>query len=179
MATKKSNPKKAKLDAKVVMEELKAPGLIILGMIGGNLAGKLVDKAVKVDDTATSFQAKALLKPVVQIAVGLGGSILLKDKNLKLIASGVAASGIASTVKVFLKKDILQGLTSFAGLGEPDTDSSQRVFREPLNLAIEPYNPSLPQLPAAQVEAIPVETDTEVSGADLGDYQEIQEVPIL
>ena len=108
---------KAKLDAKAIIEELKTPGLIILGMVGGNMAGKLIDKAVKVDDTATGFQAKALIKPVIQISAGVGGALFLKDKNLKLICSGVAASGIASTVKVFLKKDILQGLTNFAGLG--------------------------------------------------------------
>ena len=116
MAKKESNTSKVKIDAKTIIEELKTPGLIILGMVGGNLAGKLVDKAVKVDATATAFQVKALLKPVIQITAGVGGAIFLKDKNLRLIATGVAASGIASTVKVFLKKDILQGLTEFAGL---------------------------------------------------------------
>lgn len=176
MAQKNSNTK-PKLDAKAILEELKTPGLIILGMVGGNLVGKLVDKAVKVDDTATGFQAKALVKPVLQITAGVGGAIFLKDKNLKLIASGVAASGIASTIKVFLKKDILQGLTEFAGLGA--SDPVNQVFREPINLSIEPYNPDLPQLPPAQVEAIPVETDEEMSGSDLGEYQEIKEVEIL
>jgi hypothetical protein len=173
MAQKNSNSK-AKLDAKAIIEELKTPGLIILGMVGGNMAGKLIDKAVKVDDTATGFQAKALIKPVIQITAGVGGALFLKDKNLKLICSGVAASGIASTVKVFLKKDILQGLTNFAGLGE----AVNQVFREPLNLSIEPYNPDLPQLPPSQMAALPVEYESDISG-DLGEYTEIKSVEIL
>ena len=176
MAQKGSNSK-AKLDAKAIIEELKTPGLIILGMVGGNMAGKLIDKAVKVDDTATGFQVKALIKPVIQITAGVGGALFLKDKNLKLICSGLAASGIASTVKVFLKKDILQGLTSFAGLGDPDPVKS--VFREPVNLSIEPYNPDLPQLPPAQMAALPIESESEMSGSDLGEYTEIKSVEIL
>lgn len=174
MAQKESNSK-TKLDTKAIIEELKTPGLIILGMVGGNMAGKLIDKAVKVDDTATGFQVKALIKPVIQISAGVGGALFLKDKNLKLICSGVAASGIASTVKVFLKKDILQGLTNFAGLGE----AVNQVFREPLNLSIEPYNPDLPQLPPSQMAALPVEYESDMSGSDLGEYTEIKSVEIL
>ncbi len=163
---------KAKLNAKTIMEEIKTPGLIILGMVGGNMAGKLINKVVKVDETSTTFSVKAMVKPIVQITAGVGGALLLKDKNLKLIASGVAASGIASTVKVFLKKDILQGLTNFAGLG----DSVNQIFREPINLSIEPYNPDLPRL-NSNVASLPVET--EFSGAELGEYTEIKEVQIL
>lgn len=174
MAQKNSHSK-VKLDAKAIIEELKTPGMIILGMVGGNMAGKLIDKAVKVDDTATGFQAKALIKPIIQISAGVGGALFLKDKNLKLIASGVAASGIASTIKVFLKKDILQGLTNFAGLG----DAVNQVFREPVNLSIEPYNPDLPQLPPAQMAALPIESESEMSGSDLGEYAEIKSVEIL
>ncbi len=176
MAKKQQKSGKPNLDTKAIFEELKTPGLIILGMVGGNMAGKMIDKAFKVDAEATGFQAKALIKPVVQISAGVGGALFLKDKNLKLIASGVAASGIASTVKVFLKKDILQGLTNFAGLGE--SDAVRQIFREPVNLSIEPYNPDLPMLPAVQVEAIPVESEYDMSGA-MGAYQEIKEVEIL
>jgi hypothetical protein len=178
MAKTESRTAKPKIDAKTILEELKTPGLIILGMVGSNLAGKLIDKAVKVNATATGFQAKALVKPIVQISAGVGGALFLKDKNLKLIATGIAASGIASTIKVFLKKDILQGLTEFAGLGA-SSDPVKQIFREPINLSIEPYNPDLPQLPSAQVEAIPIEPETEITGSDLGEYEEIKEVSIL
>lgn len=183
MAQEKSKSNaKAKIDAKSIIEELKTPGLIIVGMIGGNFAGKMLDKVLKVDETATGFNAKALVKPIVQISVGVGGALFLKDKNLKLIASGVAASGIASTVKVFLKKDVLQGLTNFAGLGNTIPDFKQ-VFREPVNLQIEAYNPSLPMLTGGDdTEIEGIETlaiESEMSGTDLGEYQEIKEVTIL
>ena len=175
----KETIQKTKLDAKTILEELKTPGLIILGMVGGNMVGKLIDKAIKVDDTASGFQPKALVKPIIQISAGVGGTLFLKDKNLKLIASGLAASGIASTVKVFLKKDILQGLTNFAGLGDTSSDPVKSVFREPVNLSIEPYNPNLPQLPPAQIAALPIEPESEMSGSDLGEYTEIKSVEIL
>lgn len=171
----KNKTEKPKLNAKTVLEELKTPGLIILGMVGGNLAGKLIDKALPIDETATGFQAKALVKPIVQITAGVGGAILLKDKNLKLIASGVAASGIASTVKVFLKKDILNGLGDFR-INEP----LKRVFRDPINLAIAPYNPDLPVLTEHKEElnTIPVEA-APMNMGELAEYEEIQEVQIL
>jgi len=174
--------KKAKFDPKSILEEFKTPGLIILGMVGGNYAGKLLDKVVKVDETATGFQAKALIKPLVQITAGVGGALFLKDKNLKLIASGVAAGGIAGTVKVFLKKDILEGLASFAGLGDPtptDKPNYNQVFREPINLQIEAYNPHLPELPELTGDLAELPIETEMSGAELGEYTEIKEVQIL
>ena len=46
---------------------------------------------------------------------------------------------------MFLKKDLLAGLADFSfngvdGLGEPT------VYREPINLSVERYNPDLPAL---------------------------------
>jgi hypothetical protein len=172
--SEKEKTAKVKLDAKTVLEELKTPGLIILGMVGGAMAGKLIDKAVPVDETATGFQAKSIIKPLVQISVGVGGAIFLKDKNLKLVSAGLAASGIASTVKVFLKKDILNGLGDFN-----IKDPVRRVFRDPINLAVAPYNPDLPLLPGHQeIPIIPIE-NSPLSMGELDEYQEIQEVQIL
>jgi len=169
------NTAKPKLNAKSVIEELKTPGLIIIGMIGGNLAGKLIDKALPIDETATGFQAKALIKPILQISAGIGGAIFLKDKNLKLIAGGVAASGIASTVKVFLKKDILSGLGDF-NIADP----LKRIFRDPINLAIAPYNPELPVLNESNSDLRTIEIESAPTDmGELADYEEVQEVQIL
>ena len=169
------NTAKPKLNAKSVIEELKTPGLIIIGMIGGNLAGKLIDKAIPIDETATGFQAKALVKPILQISAGIGGAIFLKDKNLKLIAGGIAASGIASTVKVFLKKDILSGLGDF-NIADP----LKRVFRDPINLAIAPYNPELPVLNESNSDLRTIEIESAPTDmGELADYEEVQEVQIL
>ena len=170
-----ANTAKPTLNAKAVIEELKTPGLIIIGMIGGNLAGKLIDKALPIDETATGFQAKALIKPILQISAGIGGAIFLKDKNLKLIAGGVAASGIASTVKVFLKKDILSGLGDF-NIADP----LKRIFRDPINLAIAPYNPELPVLNESNSDLRTIEIESAPTDmGELADYEEVQEVQIL
>ena len=166
MAKKKTKQLKAatkNLGAKV-WEEVKGPLLIVAGVAGGVVAGKLVDKVVKVDTTATGFKPKTLVKPVLQLAAGIGGCILSKNEYVKFIATGVTVSGVLSTTKIILKKDILQGLSEMAGLGE--TDQAQQVFREPLNLAIEPYNPDLPRLPQAQIEAAPSDNDQEFTGSD-------------
>ena len=171
---KSKNAAKPKLNVKTVLEELKTPGLIILGMVGGSLAGKLIDKVLPLDETATGFQAKALVKPVVQITAGIAGAILLKDKNMKLVASGVAASGIASTVKVFLKKDILNGLGDFK-----INDPLNRVFREPINLAIAPYNPDLPPLQEHRDDLNTINIEGPESMGELAEYEEIKEVQIL
>jgi len=171
MAKKAKQENKKKFSAGSILNELKTPALLVVGMVGGTMAGKLLDKVLPVDETATGFQVKKLVKPVVQIGVGMGGAILLKDQNLKLIAAGITASGIASTVKIFLKKDIL------SGLGDPNMgDPIRRVFREPINLSIEPYNPDLPELPA-HAETVPVEGMPPMG--ELDDYQEVQEVQIL
>jgi len=68
---------------------------------------------------------------------------MLKDNNLKLIATGVGASGVLSGVKTFMKKDLLNGLADFSGLGEA---IPRDVYREGVNLSIERYNPDLPAL---------------------------------
>ena len=82
-----------KIKGKQVLEELKAPALIIVGMIGGNMAGKAIDKVLKVDGTQVGFNPKTLARPVVQLSAGVAGALLLKDENLKLVATGVATSG--------------------------------------------------------------------------------------
>ena len=163
---------KSKVTMKTALEDLKGAGLVILGVAGGALAGQVIDKILKVDDTATEFQLKAIAKPIIQIAAGVSGAILLKNKNLKLIASGVAASGVITGVKVFLKKDILNGLGDF-NIADP----IKRVFRDPLNLAIAPYNPDLPILNENR-EEIQIEPAPKSVG-ELDDYEEIQEVQIL
>ena len=172
MSKSKSSEAKSKVTMKTALEDLKGAGLVILGVAGGAFVGKGIDKIMKVDEASTEFQMKAIVKPIVQIVSGVGGAIFLKNKNLKLIASGVATSGVITGVKVFLKKDILNGLGDF-NIADP----VKRVFRDPINLAIAPYNPELPVLDEhreeIQIEAAPANM------GELDDYQEVQEVEIL
>ncbi len=153
---------KTKISGKQVLDEVKGPILIVAGMIGANMAGKAIDKVLKVESSLEGMNVKSMAKPVVLLTAGVAGAIFLKEPNLKLIATGIAASGIASSVKVFLKKDLLAG---FDGLGESDL------------IQIEPYDPELPELEDGSYDTL----DVEIAGPDtmLDDYEEIQEVEIL
>jgi hypothetical protein len=137
--------KTTKLSSQAVMGEIKTLAMLTGGVVIGSVGGKLIDKVLKVDAAATGFNAKALARPIVLLGVGAAGNLMLKDPNLKMLATGVGAAGMLSGVKVFLKKDLLSGLSDFSmsgidGLGEPT------VYREPMNLSIERYNPDLPVL---------------------------------
>lgn len=140
MATQ--NKSKTKISGQAVMEEVKTLAMLTGGVIIGSVGGKLIDKVLNVDPAAAGFNAKALARPVVLLGAGTAGNLMLKDPHMRMLATGVGASGLLSGVKVFLKKDLLAGLAdfSFAGLGEPT------VYREPVNLSVERYNPDLPAL---------------------------------
>ena len=137
--------KKTKISSQAVMGEIKTLAMLTGGVVIGSLGGKMIDKVLNVDATATGFNAKALARPIVLLGVGTAGNLMLKDPNMKMLATGVGASGLLSGVKVFLKKDLLAGLSDFSFngidvLGEPT------VYREPMNLSVERYNPDLPAL---------------------------------
>jgi hypothetical protein len=137
--------KKTKISSQAVMGEIKTLAMLTGGVVIGSLGGKMIDKVLNVDASATGFNAKALARPIVLLGVGTAGNLMLKDPNMKMLATGVGASGLLSGVKVFLKKDLLAGLSDFSfngidGLGEPT------VYREPMNLSVERYNPDLPAL---------------------------------
>jgi len=134
--------KKTKISSQAVMGEIKTLAMLTGGVVIGSVGGKMIDKVLNVDATATGFNAKALARPIVLLGVGTAGNLMLKDPNMKMLATGVGASGLLSGVKVLMKKDLLAGLSdfSFSGVGEPS------VYREPLNLSVERYNPDLPAL---------------------------------
>jgi hypothetical protein len=134
--------KKTKISSQAVMGEIKTLAMLTGGVVIGSVGGKMIDKVLNVDASATGFNAKALARPIVLLGVGTAGNLMLKDPNMKMLATGVGASGLLSGVKVLMKKDLLAGLAdfSFSGLGEPS------VYREPLNLSVDRYNPDLPAL---------------------------------
>lgn len=143
MATQRNS--KSKISGQAVMGEIKTLAMLTGGVVLGSVGGKMIDKVLKVDTAATGFNAKALARPLVLLGVGAAGNLMLKDQNMKLVATGVGAAGMLSGVKVFMKKDLLAGLSDFnlngfPALGEPS------VYREPINLSVERYNPDLPAL---------------------------------
>lgn len=163
MATQRKT--NSKLSSQAVMEEVKNLAMLGSGVVLGSVGGRLIDKVLKVDGTETGFNAKAMARPVVLIAAGAAGAVMLKEKNMKLLATGVGAAGVLSGVKVILKKDLLAGLADFSGLGNDDSDMSTpvKVFREPVQLAVERYNPDLPALNAVYMPyPNPMDTQEEI-----------------
>jgi hypothetical protein len=141
----------SKINSGAVMEEVKKLALLGGGVVLGSLGGKLIDNVLKVDTGIPGFNPKALVRPAVLVGAGTAGVLMLKDNNLKLIATGVGASGVLSGVKTFMKKDLLNGLADFSGLGEANPTD---VYREPINLSIERYNPDLPALNASSASSV-------------------------
>jgi hypothetical protein len=163
MATQRKT--NSKISSQAVMEEVKNLAMLGGGVVLGSVGGRLIDKVMKVDGTETGFNAKAMARPVVLIAAGAAGAVMLKEKNMKLLATGVGAAGVLSGVKVILKKDLLAGLADFSGLGNDDSDMSApfKVFREPVQLAVERYNPDLPALNAVYMPyPNPMDTQEEI-----------------
>lgn len=151
--------KTTKLSGQAVMGEIKTLAMLTGGVVIGSVGGKMIDKVLKVDNTATGFNAKALARPVVLLGLGTAGNIMLKDPNMKMLATGIGASGLLSGVKVMLKKDLLAGLSdfSFNGMGDPT------VYRDTMNLSIDRYNPDLPAL--SSPTSFNPEDFTSISGA--------------
>lgn len=164
MATQRKT--NSKLSSQAVMEEVKNLAMLGSGVVLGSVGGRLIDKVMKVDGTETGFNAKAMARPVVLIAAGAAGAVMLKEKNMKLLATGVGAAGVLSGVKVILKKDLLAGLADFSGLGNDDSEMPSapvKVFREPVQLAVERYNPDLPALNAVYMPyPNPMDTQEEI-----------------
>ena len=105
MATKRRTKAKTKISSQAVMDELKTLAMLTGGVVIGSVGGKMIDKVLAVDPAATAFNVTALARPVLMLGVGTAGNIMLKDPNMKMLATGVGASGLLSGVKILLKKD--------------------------------------------------------------------------
>jgi hypothetical protein len=147
MATKTKT--KSKVSGQAVMEEIKSLALLTGGVVIGSISGKMLDKMLKVDPNLTGINVKAFVRPLALIGAGAAGNIFFKDRNMKLIATGIGASGVLSGVKVVLKKDLLAGLDNFTFNGIQGFLGEPSVYREPTNLSVDRYNPDLPVLSAA------------------------------
>ena len=131
----------SKMSSGAVMEEIKNLAYIGAGVVAGAVGGQMVDKAMKVDATQTGFNAKGMVRPMLLIGAGTYGAIKSKNRAIRMLSAGVGAAGVLSGIKVLTKKDLLAGAEG--GLGEAYPLS---VYREPMNLSIDRYNPDLPVL---------------------------------
>ena len=114
------------------MGELRSLAMISGGMVLGSMTGKAIDKMLKVDEAATGFQVKKLIRPLALLGAGVVGSMKLKNPDLKMVSAGVGAAGVVSTVKVVLKKDLLAGL---GGSMAVQHRAAAAVFQQPQRVA--------------------------------------------
>jgi len=154
--------KSSKVNSKAVMEEIKNLALVGAGVVAGSVGGRMVDKVLKVDPAQQGFNAKAMVRPALLIGVGAFGAMKAKNHMMRMLAAGVGASGALSGIKALTKKDLLSGPDG-GGLGSSWPTS---VYREPLNMSVERYNPDLPMLSAGPLsdaygEAVPMADELE------------------
>ena len=152
-----------------MMGELRSLAMISGGMVLGSMTGKAIDKMLKVDEAATGFQLKKLIRPLALLGAGVVGSMKLKNPDLKMVSAGVGAAGVVSTVKVVLKKDLLAGLGgSMSGLGEP-----MSVYHEPVRV-MEPYEPNLPALSSGSYTPVENLSNAYPVGEEVSAYQDAE-----
>jgi hypothetical protein len=152
-----------------MMGELRSLAMISGGMVLGSMTGKAIDKMLKVDETATGFQVKKLIRPLALLGAGVVGSMKLKNPDLKMVSAGVGAAGVVSTVKVVFKKDLLAGLGgSMSGLGEP-----MSVYHEPVRM-MEPYEPNLPALSSGSYTPVEDLSNAYPVGEEVSAYQDAE-----
>lgn len=152
-----------------MMGELRSLAMISGGMVLGSMTGKAIDKMLKVDEAATGFQVKKLIRPLALLGAGVLGSMKLKNPDLKMVSAGVGAAGVVSTVKVVLKKDLLAGLGgSMSGLGEP-----MSVYHEPVRV-MESYEPNLPALSSGSYTPVENLSNAYPVGEEVSAYQDAE-----
>ena len=151
-----------------MMGELRSLAMISGGMVLGSMSGKAIDNMLKVDETTPGFQAKKLVRPMALLGAGVLGSIKMKNQDLKMVSAGVGASGVVSTVKVVLKKDLLAGLDGgVAGLGKA-------VSVPRTGGMIEPYEPNLPALSSGSYRPVEDLSNAYVSGEAVSAYHDAE-----
>jgi hypothetical protein len=122
--------KTKKVSQKAVVGELQSLGLIGAGMIVGTIAGKQLDRIMKVDDTS-----KGLKKALPGIAIAAAGAIgVLKVKNTmaKQVLGGFGAAGVLKTARAVMPSVAFLNGTDGIGATEDvwrDVESGQ-VFPE-------------------------------------------------
>ena len=116
-------PRKA--NSKAIMGEVKNLAMVAGGFVLGSMGGSALDRAMKVDPSIPGVNPKRFLKPAVQLGAGILGATKLKNTDMKLLASGVGASGVVSAVAIATRKNLLAGTNALSG-------SSLRLY-EPLS----------------------------------------------
>lgn len=139
----------ADIDTKKILKDLDKPISILVGLAAGVPIAMIVEKAVGKTSTVSGLfgidgtKLTRILKPAVNIALGMSVHQLVKNPKIKLAGIGLAANGGLIAIKDFLGKDILKGISD-GDLGKAPQPASIGVIERaieqnasrPLNLPI-------------------------------------------
>jgi hypothetical protein len=176
------NRKKAKsladIDTKRILKDLDKPISVLVGLAAGVPIAMIVEKAVGRKSTVSGLfgidgtKLTRILKPAVNIALGMSVHQLAKNPKIKLAGIGLAANGGIIAMKDFLGKDILKGISD-GGLGNSGQQPPARVIER----AIE-RNSSRPlDLPVLEIDEPGEEVDNYIENVVAGPATKIESVP--
>jgi len=129
-----------------VMEDLKSIGLVLGGVLIGNLVDVGAQKILKLDKNASLSgiaEMKKFISPAVKIVGGGAGAYFVPNKTARLLLGGVAVSGASSMVNYGMKKMLNKNGSNVSGFGEIDYQS---IDNQRENMVLENYNPEFPEL---------------------------------
>ena len=129
-----------------VLEDLKSIGLVLGGVVVGNLIDVGATKILKLDENVPLSgiaEMKKFISPTVRIVGGGAGAYFVPNKTARLLLGGVAVSGATSMVNYGLNKVLNKSNPNVAGIGEIQAEPID-TYRE--NMVLENYNPDLPDL---------------------------------
>jgi len=125
MATKKRRKSASlkgvadKLSIKKMGNDLKGPGLTLVGIAGAALLEKLaLSKLTFLEPVATN-QFSKFYKPAILLAAGLIGRQMTSNSMAKSLADGVTIFGGIKTVNAATGKDVMTGLSGMVPYREP------------------------------------------------------------
>lgn len=107
----------ADIDTKKILKDLDKPISVLVGLAAGVPIAMIVEKAVGKKSTVSGLfgidgtKLTRILKPAVNIALGMSVHQLVKNPKIKLAGIGLAANGGLIAIKDFLGKDILKGIS--------------------------------------------------------------------
>ncbi|MCK5023544.1 MAG: hypothetical protein KAS04_05200, partial [Candidatus Aenigmarchaeota archaeon] len=146
-------------------KDLDKPISVLVGLAAGVPVAMLVEKAVGKKSTVSGLfgidgtKLTRILKPAVNIALGMTVHQLTSNPKIKLAGIGLAANGGLIAIKDFLGKDILKGFED-ADVGSPEQEQTYKVIE---NVIEERPNTPL-NLPLLDIDEIDNETDSYIEG---------------
>ena len=163
-----------------VLEDLKNIGLVLGGVVIGNLIDVGATKVLKLENNAPLAgiaEMKKFISPAVRIVGGGAGAYFVPNKVARLILGGVAVSGATSMVNYGLNKVLKKSTPSVAGIGEVENEPIDQ-YRE--NMVLENYDPQFPELQLEEARDEQIEqVGTIIKDKIIDDDQEFDEAEIM